>query len=32
VLSLFWFVFPRSRRLQEWLDRHPDGRRDHSVF
>jgi hypothetical protein len=32
VLSLFWFVFPRSRRLQEWLDRHADGGRDHSVF
>lgn len=32
VLSFFWFVFPRSRRLQDWLDRHADGRRDHSVF
>ena len=32
ILSLFWFVFPRSRRLQEWLDRHADGARDHSVF
>jgi hypothetical protein len=32
ALAFFWFVFPRSRRLQEWLDRHPDGGRDHSVF
>ena len=32
VLSFFWFVFPRSRRLQEMLDRHPGGGRDHSVF
>ena len=32
VLSLFWVVFPRSRRLQEALDRHADGGRDHSVF
>jgi hypothetical protein len=32
VLSLFWFIFPRSRRLQDWLDRHRDGARDHSVF
>ena len=32
ILSLFWFIFPRSRRLQDWLDRHSDGARDHSVF
>ena len=32
VLSLFWFIFPRSRRLQEGLDRHVGGGRDHSVF
>ena len=32
ILTLFWFIFPRSRRLQEWLDRHRDGGRDHSVF
>ena len=32
TLSFFWFVFPRSRRLQEALDRHADGGRDHSVF
>jgi hypothetical protein len=32
VLCLFWFVFPRSRRLQDLLDRHADGGRDHSVL
>jgi len=32
ILTLFWFIFPRSRRLQDWLDRHRDGGRDHSVF
>jgi hypothetical protein len=32
ALSFFWFVFPRSYRLQEMLDRHADGHRDHSVF
>ncbi|HZZ95022.1 MAG TPA: DUF6328 family protein [Usitatibacter sp.] len=33
LLSLFWFVFPRSQRLQEMLDSKPGSwRRDHSVF
>jgi hypothetical protein len=33
VLSFFWFVFPKSRRLQDMLDRKPGSwQRDHSVF
>ena len=32
ALAFFWFVFPRSQRLQEMLDRHAGGGRDHSVF
>jgi hypothetical protein len=31
VLSFFWFVFPKSRTLQSWLDRKPFGGTDHSV-